>query len=146
MSALQAYYVDEAAFALPAGGLVDRTLHRLEAPLAGEQDPLVVEIRRLPLEHGATLRQRALAEIAEEQERAGGLFVDASSEVDLDGAAALLVRARLRARDTVYLRLSAHVALEQVWLSFVVTGPASARATCEETFERLVRGLRWRRL
>jgi hypothetical protein len=45
----------------------------------------------------------------------------------------------------VYLKLQAHVALGDVWLAFVVTGPSTHRAACEETFDRLVRGLRWRR-
>lgn len=141
---MQTHYVNEAAFALPGRAFVDRTLHRLESPIGGAEDPLALEIRRLPLEPGQRLRQLVDDEIAAESARENGFSVVESSEATLDGAKALVVRARLRARDTVYLRLQAHVAYAETWLTFVVTGPASERRACEETFEQLVRGLRWR--
>ena len=142
---MQHYYVNEAAFALPAWPLVDRTLHRLTAPLEGSDDPLTVEIRRVPMEPGKSLRQHVDETNDGEKESGNGFTVIDTSDATLDGAPALLLRARLRARDTVYLKLQAHVALDGVWLAFVVTGPSAHRAACEETFDRLVRGLRWRR-
>lgn len=142
---MQTYYVNEAAFALPARAFVDRTLHRLESPLAGAEDPIALEIRRLPLEPGQRLRQLVDEELKAEAAKENGFSVVESSEQAIDGATALVVRARLRARDSVYLRMQAHVALEQIWLTFAVTGPATERKACEETFDRLVRGLRWRK-
>jgi hypothetical protein len=142
---MQHYYVNEAAFALPAWPLVDRTLHRLAAPLEGAEDPLTVEIRRVPMEPGKSLRQLVDEAVEAEKANDNGYAVVETSEASLDGAPALLLRARLRARDSVYLKLQAHVALGDVWIAFVVTGPSTHRATCEETFDRLVHGLRWRR-
>jgi hypothetical protein len=142
---MQHYYVNEAAFALPAWPLIDRTLQRLTAPLAGAEDPLTVEIRRVPMEPGKSLRQLVDEAIEADRANDNGYSVVDTAEAALDGAPALLLRARLRARDSVYLKLQAHVALGDVWLAFVVTGPSTHRAACEETFDRLVRGLRWRR-
>lgn len=137
------YYVNEAAFTLPDLGFVDRTLHRLESPLPGE-DPLGVEIRRLPMPAGKSLRQLVDEEIAATKEKVSGFTLAEDAEVALAGAPAIVVRARFRARDAVYVRLEAHVALEETWITLVVTGPSVERAACEETFDRIVQSLAWR--
>ncbi len=138
------YYVNEAAFALPSRPFVDRTLHRLAAPLPASEDPISLEIRRVPMDPAKSLRQLVDEAVAEKAKENGFAVVD-TVEATLDGAPALLVRARLRARDTVYVQLHAHVACGGMWLAFVVTGPGTHRKLCEETFDRLVTGLRWRR-
>lgn len=137
------YYVNEAAFTLPERGFVDRTLHRLESPLTGE-DPLGVEIRRLPMEAGKSLRQLVDAEVTKTKEKVNGFTIVEEAEVTLAGAPAIVLRARLRARDLVYIQLQAHVAFEGTWIAFVVTGPSTDRAACEETFDRIVRNIEWR--
>lgn len=138
------YYVNEAALALPPRPFIDRTLHRLAAPLADAEDPITLEIRRLPMGADKTLRQLVDQAVAERAKENGFAVID-TIEATLDGAPALLLRGRLRARDTLYVQLEAHVAYAGMWLAFVVTGPGSHRALCEETFDRLVTGLRWRR-
>lgn len=138
------YYVNEAAFTLPERGFVDRTLHRLEWPLAGEADPLRVEIRRVPMEPGKSLRQLVDAEVAATQEKVDGFTRIGEAEVSLAGAPAIVLRARMRARDAVYTQLQAHVAFEGMWIAISVTGPSSERAACEETFDRIVKNLAWR--
>jgi hypothetical protein len=137
------YYVNEAVFALPEKGFVDRTVHRLESPLPGV-DPLGVEIRRLPLEHGKSLRQLVDGDVAASKARVNGFTILDEAEVALADAPAILLRARLRARDVVYYQLQAHVAFEGTWIVFVVTGPYAERATCDETFDRIVQSLKWR--
>ncbi len=139
------YYVNEAAFTLPDRGFVDRTLHRLESPLPGAEDPLGVEIRRVPMPAGKSLRQLVDEEVAATKEKVNGFTVAEEAEVSLAGAPALVLRARLRARDAVYYQLQAHVALEETWIAFIVTGPSSERAACEETFDRIVRSVSWRK-
>lgn len=138
------YFVNEAAFALPDKGFVDRTLHRLESPIPGAEDPLAVEIRRVPMEAGKSLRQLVDANVAAAKARGNGFTVTEETEVGLDGAPAIVLRARLRARDVVYCQLQAHVALGETWIAIHVTGPWSARAACEETFDRIVQSVAWR--
>lgn len=138
------YYVDEAAFVLPERGFTDRTLHRLESALQGSEDPLAVEIRRAPMTSGRTLRSHVDEEIASTKAKVNGYTLVEQAEVALSGAPAIVLRARMRARDVVYLQLQAHVALADTWLTFLVTGPATERAACEETFERMVRDVAWR--
>lgn len=135
------YYVNEAAFSLPQRPLIDRTLHRLMAPLEGEEDPLAIEIRRVPMDPEKSLREVVAAEHA----TLSGIVSAETSATSLDGTPALIVRAKLRARDTLYVRLEAHVVFDGTWLAFVVTAPGAHRAACEQTFERLTSGLRWRR-
>jgi hypothetical protein len=139
------YYVNEAAFALPRAPFVDRTLHRLTAALPNADDPLTLEIRRVPMAPEASLRRLVDDAISSEKAKERGFTVVELVESVLDGTAALLLRARLRARDTIYVQLQAHVAVDGNWLSFVVTGPGTHRKECEETFDRMIRGLRWRR-
>lgn len=138
------YYLNEAVFTLPDKGFVDRTLHRLESPLPGE-DPLGIEIRRLPMPAGKTLRQLVDEELQGQTGKVNGFALVDRVEAPLGGGPAILLRTRLRARDVVYHQLQAHAALGETWLALVVTGPAAERAACEETFERIVHSLEWRR-
>jgi hypothetical protein len=140
------YYVNEAVFTLPDKGFVDRTLHRLESPLGGE-DPLGIEIRRLPMEAGKTLRALVDSEIAATKTRVAGFTLVDDEEVALagDGAPAIVLRARFRARDEMYLQRQAHFAFNDTWVAFIVSGPAAERAACDETFERMVQSLEWRK-
>lgn len=141
---MPAYYVNEAAFALPERDFVDRTLHRLESPLPGADDPLGVEVRRVPIRPGETLRQLVDQEVGMSKEKVSGFTLVGDAEIAIGGAPAIVLRARLRARDVAYCQLQAHVAFEDTWIAFIVTGPHSERAACEEAFDRMVRSIEWR--
>jgi hypothetical protein len=141
---MQTYYIDECAFVLPDRVFVDRTLHRLESPLSDCEDPLGVEIRRVPMERGKSLRQLVDAELQANKTKVNGFAVVEEVEVALGGAPAIVLRARLRARDVVYHQLQAHVGVGETWIAIVVTGPSAERAACEETFDRIVRNFEWR--
>ncbi len=149
---MPSYYVNEAFFELPDLGFVDHTLHRLESPLpegdgvhsGSAVDPLGVEIRRLPLERGKSLRQLVDGDIEATKAKANGFTILDQVEVSLAGAPAILLRSRLRARDVVYLQLKAHVAFEKTWMVIAVTGPNAEHAACDETFDRIVQSLAWR--
>jgi hypothetical protein len=142
------YYLDEAAFTLPDLGFVDRTLHRLESPLpdadGASDDPLGVEIRRLPIERGKRLRELVDGDIASTRAKVNGFMVLDEVSISLSGAPAILVRSRFRARDVAYCQLKAHAQLEATWLTVVVTGPYRERAACDEAFDRIVQSLQWR--
>lgn len=138
------YYIDEASFVLPERGFVDRTLHRLESPLPAN-DALTIEIRRLPMAVGKSLVRLLDEELATKAREVSGFILVEKAEVDLAGSPSIVVRARLRARDVVYCELQAHVALGETWVSLVVRGPQSERAACDETFERMLRSIAWRR-
>src|SRR5687768_9296876 len=101
---MKTYYLNEAVFTLPDKGFIDRTLHRLESSLASE-DPLAIEIRRLPMEAGKSLRQLVDEEVAATKTKVNGFVVVDDSEVLLpgNGAPAIVLRARMRARDEVYV-------------------------------------------
>jgi hypothetical protein len=137
------YYVNEAVFALPAAGYVDRTLHRLEAPLPGTE-PLGVEVRRVPIARGKLLRELVDDDTAATKAKVNGFAVVEQADVALSGAPAVLIRARYRARDVAYYQLKAHVAVDGTWIVVVVTGPYAERAACDETFDGIVQSLAWR--
>ena len=146
------YYVNEAMFVLPELGFVDRTLHRLELPLPGGEgasdssapvDPLGIEIRRLPIERGKGLRELVDGDTAATQAKVNGFTVLDQTEVALSSAPAILLRARFRAHDMSYYQLKAHVAFERTWMIFAITAPFAERATCDETFERMLQTLEW---
>jgi hypothetical protein len=137
------YYVNEAVFTLPERGFVDRTIHRLETPLKGD-DPLTVAIRRVPMEEGQSLRQLVDGEVAATKETAKSFSVIDEAEVPVAGAPGILLRARWRAGDVAHYQLQAHVAFDGTWISLAVSGPSADRAACEETFDRIVHSLEWR--
>jgi hypothetical protein len=140
---MAAYYVNEAAFTLPDIGFVDRTLHRLESPLSGD-DLLKVEIRRLPVEHGRRLRELIDEDTAVTKAKASGYTILDEIDAALGGLPAVLLRARFRANDVAYYQLKAHVLVESTWVLLLVSGPYSDRAAADETFERVVQSLEWR--
>lgn len=137
------YYVNEAVFNLPDRGFVDRTLHRLESALPGE-DPLRVEVRRVPMEPGKSLRRHVEEEIEKTKLKVSGFTLAEVTEVTIAGAPAIVLRARLRARDTVHVQLQAHVALGETWIALVVSGPSAELALVDGTFDRVLQSLEWR--
>lgn len=147
------YYVNEAMFALPDLGFVDHTLQRLELPLSGAAgpsddapsvDPLGIEIRRVPMERGKSLRELVEGDTAATTAKVNGFTVLDRTEVALSDAPAVLLRTRFRARDVAYYQLKAHVAVARTWIVFVVTAPFAERAACDETFDRMLQTLEWR--
>jgi hypothetical protein len=138
------YYINEAVFSLPERGFVDRTLHRLESPSSGV-DPVGVEMRRRRMERDESLRQLVDAELAENAAKVSGFTIVEDAEVEIDGIPAIVLRARMRARDEVYHQRQAHVVLDETWISLVVGAPHAEREACDRTFERITRSLEWRR-
>lgn len=138
------YHANEAVFTLPEWGFVDRTIHRLESPLTGDV-PLSVTLRRLPLEEGKSLRQSVDEEVATSAAKAQSYRVASDVEADVAGAPAILLRARWRTGDVAQYQVQAHVALDGTWVALAVTGPHAERAACDETFDRIVHTLDWRR-
>jgi hypothetical protein len=137
------YYVNEAVFTLPDKGFVDRTIHRLESPLSGE-DPLAVAIRRVPLEEGKSLRELVDQEVATTQAEVKSFAVLDEAEVAVAGVPAILLRARWRTEHEVHYQLQAHLAYAGTWIGIVATAPYAERAACDETFDRIVQSLTWR--
>jgi hypothetical protein len=140
---MPSYYLNEAMFTLPKRGFVDRTLHRLESPLSGD-DPLGIEIRRIPLSPGKSLRELVDAEISNTKVNVNGFIIVDEADVALNGVPAIVLRTRLRAKDEAYSQRHAHVVFEGIWISIVVTGPLRERAACDETFDRIVQSIEWR--
>lgn len=137
------YYVNEAVFALPERGFVDRTVHMLESPLSGDV-PLSVAIRRLPLAEGNTLRELVDEEVAATTAKTKGFTVIDEAEVSVADTPAILLRARCRFRDIAHYQRQAHFAFDGTWIALAVAGPYADRAACDETFERIVHSLTWR--
>ena len=140
---MPAYYVNEAMFALPEWGFVDRTIHRLEAPLAGGER-LEITIRRSPLEESKTLRQLVDDEVSATTAQVASFAVLAETEATVSGAPAIVLRARWRTEDDVHVQAQAHLAVDGTWVAMAVTAPYADRAACEETFERALQSLVWR--
>jgi hypothetical protein len=138
------YYVNEAVFSLPERGFVDRTIHALESPLAGDA-PLTVTVRRAPLEEGQTLRELVDGEIAASAAKAKSFTVLEDAEATVGQAPAILLRARFRIREAAHYQRQAHLTLDGTWIAVAVSAPFAERATCDETFDRIVHGLTWRR-
>lgn len=141
---MSTYYVDEAVFELPDLAFADQTLHRLEMPLE-RGAPLEIEIRRVPMGRGQSIRQLVDAELAQDGSKLGGFSIEEEQETFIDGSPAVFVRARLRANDAVYRQRKAHVACAETWITIAVTGPDDERAAGDEAFARIVTSLEWRR-
>jgi hypothetical protein len=140
---MSTYYVNEAAFALPDWKFVDRTVHMLESPLAGDV-PLSIAIRRLPIPEGTTLRALVEGEVATTTAKTKGFTVIDEEQVSVADTTAILIRARCRFRDVAHYQRQAHFAYDDTWIALVVAGPHADRAACDETFDRIVHSLTWR--
>jgi hypothetical protein len=137
------HYVNEAEITLPERGFVDRTVHKLESPLSGD-DPLGVAVRRLPLTPGKSLRELVDGDVAANKAKLHGFSILDEAEVALAGAPAIVLRARWRDGEVAHYLLQAHVAFDDTWILIAVTGPYAERAACDEAFDRIVYSLEWR--
>jgi hypothetical protein len=137
------YYVNEAVFTLPERGFVDRTIHRLESPLSGD-DPLGLAVRRLPLADDKSLRELVDGDVAANKAKLDGFTILDEAEVAVADAPAIVLRARWRVGDMMHYLRQAHVAFDRTWILFAVTGPYAERAACDETLDRIVYSLEWR--
>jgi hypothetical protein len=137
------YYINEAAFTLPDGEFVDRTVHVLEKKLPGG-DSLGVLVLRRRVEDGTTLREIVTKHLADDAKRLNGFTVLDTIETTLAGAPAIVVSARWRHAGKVLYQRQAHLAVDWTWMLFAVSGPLSDREACDEAFEGLAGSLAWR--
>ncbi len=135
--------MNEGAFELPEIGLVDRTVHLLEAPLPGG-GALGLSIARAPIPPGRTLRELASAYLLGEAERRSGYAVLEERDGERAGAPAIDVCARFRQDGSVTYQRQAHLCASSTWILFEMTAPLAEREACDEHMERVLATLKLR--
>jgi hypothetical protein len=137
------YYLNEAVFELPADGMVDRTVHRLDAPLGGGA-AVSLTVHRAPMPAG-----RTLAELAQENARNAGIQVPAhrvvfQREIEVDGRAAVDIAAEWDGEGGRNYTRQAHLDAGGTWLVFAVNAPEGERAACDALLEQALSTFRGR--
>jgi len=135
--------MNDGAFELPDAGFEDLTVHRLRAPLPdGEELGLVIARARIP--EGKSLREVVAHQLQHEATMLPGHAVLGSDEVVVGGAPAIDVRTRFRRANEAFYTRQMHVAAFDTWLAFVLSGPMTERAACDQHLESIVASLRLR--
>jgi hypothetical protein len=137
------YYLNEAVFEVPVEGMIDRTVHRLEALLAGG-GKLSLSVHRAPIPAG-----RTLADLARENARNASIQVPGhrvifEREVEVDGRAAVDLAAEWEGEGGRNYTRQAHLDAGGTWLVFAVNAPESERAACDALLERALGTFRGR--
>jgi hypothetical protein len=140
---MSAYYLNEAAFELPAGELADRTMTRLVFE-AGRGASISLTVHRQPLPEGESL-VRLVEEKLREAERSLPYYaVVFRREIEMGGALALEIAAEWRQREERLYTRQAHVAVDGVWLIFAGNAGLDARDRCDAVMDRAVATFRRR--
>jgi hypothetical protein len=131
------YYVNEAAFGLPGGHLVDRTETRLSVA-SGDGGAVTLTVHRQPLPPGESL-SAAVAQRRQQADRSlpshAVLF---QRDVEIASLPAIEIAAEWRDEgQRVYTR-QAHVVLDGVWVIFAGNAPIEARPRCDALMMRVV--------
>src|SRR5215472_7603061 len=128
------YHLDEGAFDLPDLGFQDRTVHTLEARIAGGKElGLLVARAEIPL--GKSLRDLVAEHLLNEAKRLGGYSILDEQESVIAGVPAIEVRSRWRHAGTVFYQRQAHLVALHTWLIFAMTTPLSAQAIGDESMD-----------
>jgi hypothetical protein len=140
---MSVYYMNEAAFDLPAAPYVDRTVNHVEARAPSGLDvELIVE--RKPFPPGRTLR-----EVVADLTRSGkkvmrGFTVLFEREREVAGAPAIEQAVRWRDdADVIYAR-QVHLAVGPTWLVIVGQAEMTDREACDAYLDRVLDTFRLR--
>lgn len=137
------YYMNDGAFELPAGGFSDLTVHRLRALLPdGEEMALVIARSKIP--EGKSLREVVHRQLQHEATNLPGHAILGQDEVTVAGAPAIDVRCRFRREGTAFYMRQVHLAAFDAWMAFVMSGPMTERAACDEHLATVMASLRLR--
>jgi hypothetical protein len=137
------YFMNEAAFELPAIGLVDRTVTRLDAVSEdGLAQTIVVHRSRVP-------EGKSLAELVAESLREAGARLRLHAalfqrEIAVDGEPALEVGAQWRGEEGMIYTRQVHLALGDAWIVLAGNCALEGRERCDATFDHILATFRVR--
>jgi hypothetical protein len=141
---MPAYYLNEAMIQLPDLGFEDRTLHMLRAPAPEGGGDIDLVIRRTPMAAGATLRRLVEEHIEGERRALLRYTVIEEREGAVDGAGALDVASRWESTAGPVYQRQTHLAVDDVWLMFLMIAPIASRTTCDVTFDEILSSIQLR--
>jgi hypothetical protein len=138
-----AYYMNEAAFDLPAAGFCDLSVTHLAAPSPAGGVMVLIERRRVP--PGKSLREAVASREVNLKTRTFGYALVSQREIEVATHPALDTSARWRTAGglTIYTRTT-HLRLDATWI--VVTGEAhwAERGLCDGYVDHILATLRLR--
>lgn len=137
------YYMNEAVIDLPERPFVDKTIHALETKLRSG-GKLAVFVHRRAMEGGKALRELVDENVALNHRRLSAYAVLDDARADVGGLPGVVLRTRWRKDGAVLYQLQAHVAVEGKYMIFAVSGPFGEQTACDQTFEGILRTLRFR--
>ncbi len=138
-----AYYMNEAVFALPDAGFVDRTVHDLDLPLPGRHT-LGFLVVRTPLGAGEALADAVHAHVIREAKRLLGYRILDRRHATVGDAPAIELRARWHHEGTDLYTREAHLDAGGTRLTFAMTAPLVMQATCDEHLDTVLGSYRRR--
>ena len=140
---MSTYYMNEAAFDVPAVGFVDRSVTCLEAPVGSGDEQITLMVERAPAE------DRPLATIVGEhvydaKKRLLGYAVIHQTERVVEDLPAVDLAARFTDEDGLAYSRSVHLIVNGTWMIVGSEGPLEHRGLCDECLEHVLSTLQLR--
>lgn len=140
---MSSYYMNEAAFDLPAAGFVDETTHAVESKLPSG-GTLGVFVHRQRVDAGASLAALVAEHVALNETRLALYAVRDERHLVAGGVPAIALRARYRLAGVTYEQRQLHLVLGGQRMIFAVSAQEDDAAACDEAFDALVASLAFR--
>jgi hypothetical protein len=138
------YFMNEAAFELPAVDVVDSSVTSLETR-APSGELIGIRVHRMPLPPDRTLREIVAEHVAEATRTLPAYSVEWQRDVEVSGAPAIEVAARWRARGGMRCSRHVHLGVQGLWLIVSVNGALGDLSTVDVFTDRILGTFRFAR-
>jgi hypothetical protein len=140
---MSVYCTNEAAFELPAIGLVDRTVTVLEAR-SPEGFAHAILIERRPRPAGKSLAELVAGNLRDARVRLPGHEVLFTHEIVIAGAEAIDHAVQWRGERGIVHARQVSLAADEAWLILAGSCEIEDRARCDATMDHIIRTFRFR--
>jgi len=138
------YYMNEAAFELPALAITDTTVTSLDA-LSPSGEPLGIRVHRMPLPPGKSLREIVADHVEEAKRSLPSYGLEWQRDIEVAGVPAIGIAARWRGDESMNYTRHAHLAVQGLWLIVSVNGALGDIAAVDACIDHVLGTLRFAR-
>ncbi len=138
------FYMNEAAFELPALELADTTTTAIDGT-SPNGESFGIRVHRTPLPAQKTLRDIVAEHVAEANRTLPAYTLAWQRDIEVSGVPAIELAARWRGTDGMNYTRHAHLAVQGLWLIVSVNGALGDIATIDRCIEHVLGSFRFAR-
>lgn len=138
------YYMNEAAFELPALELVDTTITSIDGT-SPSGESMGIRVHRTPLPPNKSLRDIVTEHLAEANRTLPAYALQWQRDIEVSGVPAIELAARWRGTDGMNYTRHAHLAVQGLWLIVSVNGALGDIAAIDGCIEHVLETFRFAR-